>query len=99
MKGGKIMHRKKHNVTRKRKVHFNLKKNQTHTIPKIKKRAGLRKTRRQQRGGNLLPQTLTNIMRGSENAVVNTLNTLKGTSLNPSPYPTQDQPIDQLDSI
>lgn len=103
MKGGKTMRRRKHNLKHTRKVHFNLKKNKIHTIPKIKRHALVRKTqkksRRQQRGGNILPQTLTNIIRGSENAVVNTLNTLNGTSLNPSPYPTQDQPIDQTDSV
>lgn len=74
--------------TQKRKVQFNLRKNKTQSIPKIRRRE-------RQRGGNLLPQTLSNMVRGGENYIVNTINTLKGAPLNPSPYPTQDQPIDQ----
>lgn len=92
MKGGrrtrKNRRQRKPTKTQKRKVRFNLRKNKTRSIPKIRRR-------NRQRGGNLLPQTLSNIVRGRENSIVNTINTLKGTPLAPSPYPTQDHPIDQ----
>lgn len=81
--------RKHKKTVRKHKVHFNLKKNKTHSIPKTR-----RKTARQQ-GGNILPQTLSNTIRWGENSFSNTINTLKGKPLLPSPYPTNDQVIDQ----
>jgi hypothetical protein len=99
MKGGKKGYKKRQNTksTRKHKVKFNLRKNKTRTIPKIKhhkKKHTTRHKRRHQKGGSLLPQSLTNVVRGGESVVANTINTLKGKPLTPSPYPTQDQPID-----
>lgn len=58
------------------------------------RRRTYRRHTRLHRGGSILPQPVTNFLRGSENTLINTVNTLKGNSLQPSPYPTV-QPIDQ----
>jgi ribosomal protein S8 len=102
-RGCKTMRKKTKKGSKTRKVRFNLKKNKLRTIPSMKKQSTKnnrrnkkrRTMRRYQKGGSLLPQSLTNVMRGSEHVVSNTINTLKGKPLEPSPYPTIDQPIDQ----
>lgn len=94
IKGGKPIHKNKHTKKQKlrhrRTVKFNLKK--TYNEPKINRRT---MRNRRQRGGNLLPQNVTNMVRGGQTLIVNTLNTLRGIPATPGPYPTEDQPIDQ----
>lgn len=69
-------------VRRNKKVRFNTKK--------IHKRR-VKYSRKHQRGGFFV----TDIVRGAESSLKNTVNTLKGAPLSPSPFPTQDQPIDK----
>lgn len=102
-KGGNAMTLKKNAKRGKAK---NMKKggNKAKTVKKSirRKRSNTKPHRRRtyrrytrlHRGGSILPQPLTNLMRGSENTLVNTVNTFKGNYLQPSPYPTV-QPIDQ----
>jgi len=83
-----------------KKVSFRLKKNTRRRHPKRRSRQTRTKLHRGSRhytarGGNLLPQFITDIGRSGEHAISNTINTLKGTPLTPSPLPSEDQPIDQ----
>lgn len=90
--------KRNHSNNSKKRVRFNLssstrkkthsRKHRRHTISKNPR--GFYKLK----GGTLLPQDITNAMRGSENALENTVNVLQGKELTPSPYPTKDQPID-----
>jgi hypothetical protein len=95
-------HNKNHNKdTKTKKVHFNLRKNKNHKpMMSINKKYSRHHTRKnnvnkhRQYGGNLLPQPITDTIRGGEYIVGNTINSLKGTPLLSSPYPTDDHPID-----
>lgn len=98
-RGGSTL-RKSHKSRTKKRVRFNLSKNKTRIIGGRRRRSPSRRNRRSRRrrhhrGGNLVPQFISNGIRSGETTIVNTLNTLKGRPLSPSPYPTQDQPIDQ----
>lgn len=70
--------------TRKRKQKLNKRKIR-------KSRRKMRTRKYQQRGGFFV----TDIVRGAESGMQNTINTLKGVPLSPSPFPTRDQPIDR----